>query len=229
MEKRPRSPAYPYITLTRCLSLLEKAHRNHGIAADSFAPIDIDLLAEFLGLGSGKGIVLRYVATFMQFDLLCASGAGIDRRVAVTPVGRSAILDPQSGQTDTQARNYAREDAALNCRIISELYFGSSRVAAWGRNRPSGQQAVNQLNYDLGFTVNAAKKIVAVFDDALRYIQHVQSSRLEVADEAPKRLQENQFEFTVKPSGFVTINATLDLNGLNKLSEKIDSLKALLS
>lgn len=159
-NKRPRSPSYPYFGLTECLGLLEKMH---GAARGS--QVRLPDLKEPWGLKSAAGSMLRYVAALSQFGLVDASGSAETRKIMVSDRGLRILQDAREG-----VRENLMSEAALSSPIIKEVFFGSDRIAGWGRSRPSDSIAQSDLVFELQFTKEAANRFLHVYDETIRHI-----------------------------------------------------------
>lgn len=113
-EKRPqdRSPSFPYIGLSKALertqSLFTHASRHDVRIVDAAKP------AWNLGFKSSR--TQQTVAALIAFGLIEDSGAGENRRIKLSEIGKRAVSDPRPG-----AKELALAEAALKPKLIAEF------------------------------------------------------------------------------------------------------------
>jgi hypothetical protein len=159
--KRERSPSFPYLDLETSIDLTRKLY-----ALAKASEIRVTDVAEAWDLSPKSGSLGRYAASLAQFGLVNASGSGDKRRIAISTEGRRIIEDDREG-----VRERLCHDAALRPKIIAELYLGSDRVKSpWGKDRPGDKVAESALKFDLGFTADAAKRLLSVYDQTVKFV-----------------------------------------------------------
>lgn len=151
--RKERSPNFPFISLKRAVERTEALYASHKKEAARLVAV-----APTWGYGVKSSGLLQTVAALKQFGLLEDSGSGDERKVQVSDLGRRIIIDARPG-----AREDAIKEAARRPRLISEY------VGKWVPDRPSDLHCVSELELDRGFTADAARAFLRVFDETIAY------------------------------------------------------------
>jgi hypothetical protein len=151
-QRKDRSPSFPFISLPKAIE------RAGGFAANhKRSPTRIPVAAATWGYGSKSSGLLQTLAALRSYGLLEDLGSGADRKVQLTDLAWRILHDARSG-----AREQAIREAALKPRLFAEH-------AAWHSGRPSDAHCISELQFDRGFTPDAAKLFLKVFDETLSF------------------------------------------------------------
>ncbi|HEX8469336.1 MAG TPA: hypothetical protein VF620_16190 [Allosphingosinicella sp.] len=152
-SKKERSPNFPFISLKRAIERVEALHASHKKEASRLVAI-----APTWGYGLKSSGLLQTVAALKQYGLVEDAGSGDDRKVQVSDLARRIILDTRPG-----AREDAIKESARRPRLIAEY------ISKWVPDRPSDAHCVSELELDRGFTADAARGFLRVFDETVAY------------------------------------------------------------
>lgn len=164
-SKKDRSPSFPFIPLSKAVDraeALNAAHRRE--------PARLSVIGTTWGYGPKSSGLLQTVAALKQFGLVEDLGSGEDRKVMLTDLARRIILDTRPG-----AREQAIQEAARRPRLIAEY------LNRWVPERPSDSHCISELHLDRGFTAEAARQFLRVFDETVSYAHLADAD----ADETP--------------------------------------------
>lgn len=151
--KRDRSPKFPYISLVKALERIEvlytKAKRYDARVAD---------IAKDWGLSAKSSSTDRTVAAIQSFGLIEDSGSGENRKIKISGLGARILADARPG-----VRESLLAEAALKPPTIAEY------AQKWMDGRPDDSHALSQLQFEGGFTAEAAKIFLRVFDETIQF------------------------------------------------------------
>jgi hypothetical protein len=175
--KRDRSPKFPYIGLGKALERVEvlygKVKRYEARVAD---------IAKDWDLSPKSSSTDRTVAAIQSFGLIEDSGSGENRKIKRSELGARILADRRPG-----VRESLLAEAALKPPSIADY------ARRWGGGRPDEAHALSQLQFEGGFTADAAKLFLRVFDETIRFTAGVQDDKTIdsglVDDEAPSDSQ----------------------------------------
>jgi hypothetical protein len=153
IRKRERSPAFPFISLRKAVERAQALYENHRREPARLAAIGPSW--DYSPKSSG---LIQTVAALKQFGLIEDLGSGEDRKVVLTKLGQTIVADQRPG-----ARETALKDAARSSSIISEY------LPKWLPDRPSDAHCVSELHLDRGFTEEAAKSFLRIFDETVSF------------------------------------------------------------
>lgn len=151
--KRDRSPAFPFIPLRRAVERAESLYENHRRE-----PARLAAVAPSWGYSPKSSGLLQTVAALKQFNLVEDMGSGDDRKVVLTRLGQTIVADQRPG-----ARENALKEATRSSTVIAEY------LPKWLPDRPSDAHCISELHLDRGFTEDAAKAFLRVFDETVSY------------------------------------------------------------
>jgi hypothetical protein len=151
--KKERSPNFPFISLKKAVERAEALHSNHKREAARLVAI-----APSWGYGPKSSGLMQTVAALKQFGLVEDSGSGDDRKVQVSEFARRIIVDQRPG-----AREEAIKEAARKPRLIGEY------IDKWVPDRPSDAHCISELELDRGFSADAARAFLRIFDETVAY------------------------------------------------------------
>lgn len=153
--KRLRSPSYPYLTLEKAIefaTLFYKKESRHKATPD--------VAAEHLGYTATSSLGARALSALTKFGLLDAEGLGEERRVWISELGLSIVLDRQEESPD---RLKAIQEAALNPKVFRELW------ERWGRELPSRATMETVLLKEYSFNESALDQFIGNLKDTLEF------------------------------------------------------------
>lgn len=152
-RRRDRSPSFPYISLREAVEKLEALYKQF-----TRHPARIQMLAPVMGYSPTSSSLLRAIAALKSFGLVDESGSGADRKVSVSDLGQRIVADKRPGIRDEAIRQ-----AFDACDIFA---FHREK---WGPRRPPNEACESELHLDHGFTSDAARKFISVYDDSVAY------------------------------------------------------------
>lgn len=156
-EKRKiegRSPLCPFIPLDKAIARLEQfEQRSRGY------PINVVAAGQAWNLGAKSSGTLQTIGALKQFGLLQdAGGSGNLRTLKATELGKKLLRNPPAS-----VRQDLIKQAALSSKLIKE-YWGE-----WGTNPPHDEDGVWHLREKVGFTGDAARRFLAVYEATIRF------------------------------------------------------------
>lgn len=164
-RQRDRSPAYPSIPLGTALERLVafEAHFKRSTARP-------EKVGEAWGI-KAKAYADRTVAALRYFGLIDYQGAGKDRGVVISDVGRKYLR----AQQDEMKREVIKE-AALRPRQINKLWN------QWGADRPADAACLDELMFNNGFSEAGAREFLKVYDETISFAGLSKSDKDDGAD-----------------------------------------------
>jgi hypothetical protein len=169
--RKERSPSFPFISLKKAVERAEEM-----AAAHKRSPARLPVVGETWGYGAKSSGLLQTVAALKAFGLIEDIGGGADRRIQVSDLGWRILSDARPG-----AKEQAIREAAIKPRLIAEY------TAHWVPERPSDSHCISELHLDRGFTQEAAKLFLRVFDETVSYANLSEDDKL-----SPSLPQETQ-------------------------------------
>lgn len=151
--RKERSPSFPFIPLKRAVERAQAFWEKHRRE-----PARIQAVAPTWDYGLKSSGLIQTIAALKQYGLLEDLGGGEDRKVQLTDLARRILLDQRPG-----AREDALREAAKRPRLIAEY------LPKWLDHRPSDGHCISELHLDRGFTQDAAKLFLRVFDETVSY------------------------------------------------------------
>ena len=151
--KKDRSPSYPFIGLKRAVVRLQQLVENH-----KRSPARLQSVAASWGYGIKSSGLLQTAASLKQYGLIDDAGSGIDRKIQVSDLGWRYLHDEREG-----AKIAALQEAALKPKLFAEY----NRL--WAMGRPNDAHCISELQFDRGFTVDAAKLFLKAFDETIAF------------------------------------------------------------
>jgi len=183
--KKERSPSFPFISLEKAVgraSALYEKHKREAARLTAVAPT--------WGYGTKSSGLLQTVAALKQFGLVEDFGSGEERKVQLSDLGRRILIDERPG-----AKEAALREAAKRPRLIAEY------VDRWVPDRPSDSHCVSELQFDRGFTSEAARSFLRVFDDTVAFAKLASGDTLSgspIADPGPEATPMQQTEHSAR-------------------------------
>lgn len=151
--KHERSPSFPFISLKKAVERAETLHAAHRREAARLVTV-----APTWGFGVKSSGLLQTVAALKQFGLVEDLGSGEDRKIQITDLARRIISDSRPG-----ARDKAVKEAAGLPKLIAEY------LPKWVPDRPSDAHCISELHLDRGFTPDAARTFLKIFDETVAF------------------------------------------------------------
>ena len=151
--RKERSPSFPFISLKRAVeraAQMAEAHRR--------SPARLATVGETWGYGAKSSGLLQTVAALKAFGLVEDIGGGVDRRIQLSDLAWRILHDARAN-----AKQEAIREAATKPRLIAEY------AAHWLPARPSDSHCLSELHLDRGFTIDAAKLFLKVFDETVNF------------------------------------------------------------
>lgn len=153
--KKERSPSFPFISLRKCIERAQALYDNHRRE-----PARLAVVAPSWGYSPKSSGVLQTAAALKQFGLIDDLGSGDDRKIVLTKLGHTILADARPG-----VREAALKDAARSSTMIAEY------LPRWVPTRPSDAHCISELHLDRGFTEDAARSFLRIFDETISYAE----------------------------------------------------------
>jgi hypothetical protein len=152
-SSRHRSPAYPFISLTKAIERIQAMHDAEGRHAARF-----DVLAKRWGFAAQSSSAAQTVGALRQYGLLeVEKGMGFDRTFRLTDRALRILLDKRPGE-----RTKALQDAAKAPKLYGDLW------EKWGGVLPSDENGQSHLTVDRGFNPAVVESLLANYKETLR-------------------------------------------------------------
>lgn len=185
-QKKERSPSFPFIALRKAVERAQTLYDKHRRE-----PARLSAVAGSWGYSPKSSGMLQTVAALKQFGLIDDLGSGEDRKVVLTKLGHTIIADARPG-----VREQSLKDAALFSAIISEY------VPRWVPTRPSDAHCISELHLDRGFTEEAARIFLRVFDETVSFAGLAEQD-FQLAENLEQPIVEDKFDKRSSASGSI--------------------------
>lgn len=185
--KKDRSPSYPFISLAKALDRAQALAANH-----KRLPARLVQIAESWGYGAKSSGLLQTVAALKQFGLADDIGSGDERKIVLSDLAWKILVDARPG-----AKEQAIREAALKPRLIAEY------AEHWLPERPSDAHCLSELHLDRGFTQEAAKTFLRVFDDTVEFANLKNTDSLSVSSQDKEVKEPILGPSAFRPASFV--------------------------
>ena len=154
--KRERSPSFPYLDLAQSIEMVKKIY-----AEAKGSEVRLQDVARILGSSASSGTFNRYLAALQAYGLIETSGSGDFRKIRISDNGKKLLLDNRP-----DVRENLAAEAVLKPQIMAEIH------QLWKDDQPSDEIAKSQLQFDLGFTTDAARRLLMVFNANRMYLRN---------------------------------------------------------
>jgi hypothetical protein len=151
--RKERSPSFPFISLRKAVERLKEMAEAHRRSQARLVTVGTTW-----GYGAKSSGLLQTVAALKAFGLIDDIGGGADRRIQVSDLGWRILHDARPN-----AKEQAIRESALKPRLIAEY------ASHWVPERPSDSHCLSELQLDRGFTADAAKLFLKVFDETASF------------------------------------------------------------
>jgi hypothetical protein len=145
---RVRSPSFPFIGLRKAIERVRIIAEQHGRH-----PVDLTAAGETWGYSPKSSGLLQTFAALRAYGLIEDIGPAGERKIRLSDLGWRILQD-----TRADARQEAIREAAIRPRLIAEY------AIKWLPSRPSDDECILALHVDRGFSPQAAKQYLKVFD-----------------------------------------------------------------
>ena len=146
--RRLRSPAFPFISLGKAIVRARSIAERYGRH-----PVSLAAAGEAWRYAPKSSGFLQTVAALRSYGLIEDVGRAEERRIQLSDLGWRILHDTRS-----DARRAAIREAATRPRSIAEY------ALKWLPSRPSDDECISELHLDRGFSPQAAKRYLTVFD-----------------------------------------------------------------
>lgn len=154
VNKRQRSPDFPYRTLRESIDDLA---RLYDAAKTSFVPVGVALGK--MGISSKSSLAQRVTASLLAYGLLSDSGAGKDKQVKVSELGKQILVDTRDAE-----KQHAIRAAALKPSMMRKAFD------TWGAGGLPNEATIKSLlELQWGFTDRAAVRFAIVIEDNFKF------------------------------------------------------------
>jgi hypothetical protein len=187
-SKRDRSPSFPFIPLNKAIERAREFHdkyKHHPARA-------INAVSEAWSYKTKSSGASQTIAALKAYGLLSDSGTGTDRKISLTELAKSILVDERPG-----VREKALRIAALRPEIIS------SHWERWDNDRPPDAECISELHLDKGFTKDSAQKFLSIYDETIAYANLSKEANMKDSDsnhmDEPDAKNPKKSAQTVKP------------------------------
>jgi len=158
---RQRSPNFPYTNLDRAIELCRILYKSYR---KTFIPIDTAIKTVELSPKSSKA--KQIMAALSAFNLLETEGVGDNRKVKISDLGYSIIIDerPNSHERDKYLR-----DAALSPNIFRTIY------EKFLHNMPSDEVLSHELKMRHNFNPDSVAVFIKVYKQTMDFAKIYES------------------------------------------------------
>jgi hypothetical protein len=160
--RKERSPSFPFIPLAKALERAKAVAEAHKRASARLA-----VVGKTWGYAPKSSGLIQTFAALKAFGLMEDIGRGEDRRVQLTDLAWRILHDTREG-----ARAQALREAALRPKLVAEY------AQQWVPERPSDDHCLSELHLDRGFTAEAAKLFLRVFDETIAFANLTNSDKM---------------------------------------------------
>jgi len=174
-KRQGRSPAFPFIPLSKALERAETFRVAEGGRPKHFTPLTAACKA--WGIGSQTGTAIQTVAALGHFGLFEFEGSGDKRAGRLTDLAFSILHDKQLASPE---RDQAVQCAALMPKIHSELWD------KWQEALPSDPTIETFLVRDRGFSEAGAANLIAEYKATIAFAKLDQPDIIPEEKSTPK-------------------------------------------
>ncbi len=146
--RRVRSPSFPFIPLGKALVRARSIAERYGRH-----PVNLAAAGETWHYAPKSSGLAQTLAALRSYGLIEDVGRAEERRIQLSDLGWRILHDTRS-----DARQEAIREAAIRPRSIAEY------AHKWLPSRPSDDECISELHLDRGFSPQAAKQYLKVFD-----------------------------------------------------------------
>ena len=146
--RRLRSPAFPFISLGKAIVRARSIAERYGRH-----PVSLAAAGEAWRYAPKSSGLLQTLAALRSYGLIEDVGRAEERKIQLSDLGWRILHDTRS-----DARQAAIREAATRPRSIAEY------ALKWLPSRPSDDECISELHLDRGFSPQAAKRYLTVFD-----------------------------------------------------------------
>lgn len=178
-SKRDRSPSFPFIPLNKAVERAREFHdkyKHHPARA-------INAVSEAWSYKTKSSGASQTIAALKAYGLLSDSGTGTDRKISLTELAKSILVDERPG-----VREKALRIAALRPEIIS------SHWERWDNDRPPDVECISELHLDKGFTKDSAQKFLSIYDETIAYAKLNKDAKIKDRDSNEEGESEHEDE-----------------------------------
>lgn len=162
--RRARSPAYPFIPLSKAL---DRAKTFYDVEKRHAAPFAVAVSHwDFKPKSSGG---LQTVAALKQYGLGQDVGAAKERKVQLTELALRILLDQREGSPDRAA---SIKSAALKPKIHAEIW------GKWGTDLPSDGTLRTFLVLDKKFNEASASDVIGVYKETIQFAKLAEADKV---------------------------------------------------
>jgi len=171
-DRQPRSPKYPFISLSKSIAQAGKLadFKKGGWVSE-------DQAAEAWSVGKDSSAVPQTVAALSQFGLLEMEGRGKERRVAPSGLARRILGSPK---TELEAL----QEAALKPEVFRELWEALQSKPGMDR---SALVDLLTNNRSWPFNPRAADEVLRLFDETMAFAELEVAGQGSRGDDAAKQ------------------------------------------
>jgi hypothetical protein len=172
--KKERSPSFPFISLAKAIDRAQQMLASHRRS-----PARPAVVGDTWGYSQSSSGFIQTIAALKAYGLLEDIGRGEDRRIQLSDLALRILGDARPG-----ARENAIREAAVTPKLMKEF------IGIWLPEKPNDAHRISDLTLDHGFTPDAAKTFLRIFDENVAF------ANLNGGDKTPDILQEADLEPT---------------------------------
>lgn len=165
-RSRDRSPPFPFIPLEKAIERAREFEAQYKKASGRIANI-----LPVWGYTPKSSGGMQTIGALKAYGLLEDDPSGTERKLKLTDLALRILKDERPGK-----RQEAIEEAALKPKLFSDYWV------RWSAGRPPDVECISELTLERGFTEDAARRFIQVYDDTLHF------SGRETADKVSDKL-----------------------------------------
>jgi len=162
-RSRDRSPQFPFIPLEKAIERARIFEAQYKKSAGRIANV-----LPVWGYSAKSSGGLQTIATLLQFGLMDDEGVGPERKVKISDLGYRILKDERPGKKEE-----AIKEVALKPKPLAEHW------ELWKGGRPPDVECLSELTIERGYTEEAAKRFLKVYDDTITFAKLSEGDKLE--------------------------------------------------
>ena len=156
------------------------------LAAHRRSPARPSVVGETWNYSASSSGFIQTVAALRAYGLLDDTGRGEDRSIQISELAQRILNDSRPGAKEAAIRESARKPKLM-------LEF----ISLWLPEKPSDAHRISELTLDHGFTFEAAKSFLRIFDDNISFARLNEGDKMEsVSPEEPL----DQIQYQIAPA-----------------------------
>lgn len=187
-SRRHRSPAYPGIDLKSAIDRARQFFQKEGKHKATIATA-----AGHWGYSETSSTRLTTIAALKSYGLMVDSGEGLDRMVAISPLGLAIVQDERQISTEREAKI---REAALLPRTMADLWD------KYGVDLPSDDTLAHYLKTERDFNPKSVGDVIQIYKDNVAFARLDESEHAVDTEHEESEPKETSAEVATKTKVF---------------------------